>query len=184
MKDLRNCTQRYSEEDTLRFDEPPGWLIPVRHSLGASLMQAGRFAEAEEVYRADLSRSPENGWAAFRARAKPAKAGKERGGSRRGRSAISQSVGQGRHADYKLLSLSAGNLRKKAAAVNRAYSPRIRDPFQQIRTGLRLLLGCAEQRAIIRSTINNQPSWVSSTGSIEQVSTFFGMVHSTFATVV
>jgi hypothetical protein len=27
-------------EDALRYDEPPGCLIPVRHSLGASLMQA------------------------------------------------------------------------------------------------------------------------------------------------
>jgi hypothetical protein len=26
-------------EDALRYDEPPGWLIPVRHSLGASLMR-------------------------------------------------------------------------------------------------------------------------------------------------
>ncbi len=61
-KELYTAVQ---QEDTLRYDEPPGWLIPVRHSLGASLMQAGRFAEAEEVYRADLSRSPENGWALF-----------------------------------------------------------------------------------------------------------------------
>jgi tetratricopeptide (TPR) repeat protein len=52
-------------EDTLRYDEPPGWLIPVRHSLGASLMRAGRFAEAEQVYRDDLARLPENGWALF-----------------------------------------------------------------------------------------------------------------------
>jgi predicted Zn-dependent protease len=36
-----------------------------RHSLGASLMQAGRFAEAEQVYRDDLARLPENGWALF-----------------------------------------------------------------------------------------------------------------------
>ncbi len=61
-KELHAAVQ---QEDTLRYDEPPGWLIPVRHSLGASLMQAGRFAQAEEVYRADLSRSPENGWALF-----------------------------------------------------------------------------------------------------------------------
>ena len=53
------------QEDALRYDEPPGWLIPVRHTLGASLMQAGGFAEAEEVYRDDLARSPENGWALF-----------------------------------------------------------------------------------------------------------------------
>ena len=43
----------------------PAWLIPVRHSLGASLMQADRFAEAEQVYRDDLARLPENGWALF-----------------------------------------------------------------------------------------------------------------------
>jgi tetratricopeptide (TPR) repeat protein len=52
-------------EDTLRYHEPPGWLIPVRHSLGASLMQASRFAEAEQVYREDLERLPQNGWSLF-----------------------------------------------------------------------------------------------------------------------
>jgi hypothetical protein len=45
----------------LRYDEPPGWLIPVRHSLGANLIQAGRFTKAERVYREDLARLPENG---------------------------------------------------------------------------------------------------------------------------
>jgi tetratricopeptide (TPR) repeat protein len=54
-----------SAEDALRYDEPPGWILPVRHSLGANLMQAGRFAEAEQVYRDDLSRLPENGWSLF-----------------------------------------------------------------------------------------------------------------------
>ena len=49
-------------EDALKYDEPPGWLIPVRHSLGATLMQNGRFAEAEQVYRDDLKRLPDNGW--------------------------------------------------------------------------------------------------------------------------
>lgn len=52
-------------EDQLRYDEPPGWLIPVRHSLGATLMAQGRYAEAEEVYRADLARLPGNGWSLF-----------------------------------------------------------------------------------------------------------------------
>src|SRR6267378_7092802 len=54
-----------SAEDALRYDEPPGWILPVRHSLGANLMQAGRFAEAEQVYRDDLTRLPENGWSLF-----------------------------------------------------------------------------------------------------------------------
>jgi tetratricopeptide (TPR) repeat protein len=52
-------------EDALHYDEPPGWLIPVRHSLGAALMQNGRHAEAEQVYREDLARLPENGWSLF-----------------------------------------------------------------------------------------------------------------------
>ena len=49
-------------EDALKYDEPPGWLIPVRHSLGAVLMKQSRFAEAEQVYRDDLARLPANGW--------------------------------------------------------------------------------------------------------------------------
>jgi tetratricopeptide (TPR) repeat protein len=52
-------------EDALKYDEPPAWMIPIRHSLGANLMRAGRFAEAEEVYREDLRRLPENGWSLY-----------------------------------------------------------------------------------------------------------------------
>ena len=52
-------------EDALHYDEPPGWLIPIRHSLGAALMQNGRYAEAEQVYRDDLARLPANGWSLF-----------------------------------------------------------------------------------------------------------------------
>jgi tetratricopeptide (TPR) repeat protein len=59
IKQLRTAIQK---EDALKYDEPPGWLIPVRHSLGAVLMKQQRFAEAEEVYRDDLTRLPENGW--------------------------------------------------------------------------------------------------------------------------
>jgi tetratricopeptide (TPR) repeat protein len=52
-------------EDALRYDEPPGWILPVRHALGATLMQDRRFEEAEAVYRRDLERRPENGWSLF-----------------------------------------------------------------------------------------------------------------------
>ncbi|HVU17122.1 MAG TPA: hypothetical protein VHD32_09355 [Candidatus Didemnitutus sp.] len=52
-------------EDGLHYDEPPGWLIPVRHSLGAALLRAGEFAEAEKVYREDLARLPGNGWSLY-----------------------------------------------------------------------------------------------------------------------
>jgi tetratricopeptide (TPR) repeat protein len=49
-------------EENLRYDEPPGWMQPVRHALGALLLADGRGAEAEEVYRADLARHPNNAW--------------------------------------------------------------------------------------------------------------------------
>src|SRR5258705_12682729 len=59
IEQLRAAIQK---EDALKYDEPPGWLIPVRHSLGAVLMKQRRFAEAEKVYRDDLARLPANGW--------------------------------------------------------------------------------------------------------------------------
>jgi tetratricopeptide (TPR) repeat protein len=49
-------------EMNLIYDEPPGWMQPVRHALGALLLESGRAKEAEEVYRADLARHPGNGW--------------------------------------------------------------------------------------------------------------------------
>jgi tetratricopeptide (TPR) repeat protein len=52
-------------QDALHYDEPPGWLIPIRHSLGATLMRNGRYAEAEEVYREDLKKLPGNGWSLY-----------------------------------------------------------------------------------------------------------------------
>ncbi|MFN3953380.1 MAG: tetratricopeptide repeat protein [Pararhodobacter sp.] len=41
-------------DDGLLYDEPWGWMQPTRHALGALLMEAGRYDEAEVVYRADL----------------------------------------------------------------------------------------------------------------------------------
>lgn len=52
-------------EDALRYYEPPLWHIPVRHSLGAVLLEAKRPSEAERVYRLDLTQHPHNGWALF-----------------------------------------------------------------------------------------------------------------------
>jgi tetratricopeptide (TPR) repeat protein len=49
-------------EDALIYGEPPDWFYPVRHNLGAILLDAGRPKEAERVYRADLARFPGNGW--------------------------------------------------------------------------------------------------------------------------
>jgi tetratricopeptide (TPR) repeat protein len=54
-----------AREDALRYDEPPDWIQPIRHALGATLMQEGRYAEAEQVYREDLTKLPDNGWSLF-----------------------------------------------------------------------------------------------------------------------
>lgn len=59
---LRRAVNR---EDRLRYYEPSLWHYPVRHSLGALLLAAGRAAEAERVYREDLKQHPENGWALY-----------------------------------------------------------------------------------------------------------------------
>jgi tetratricopeptide (TPR) repeat protein len=50
-------------DDGLVYTEPAEWHYPPRHALGAVLLEAGRFAEAETVYWEDLKRNPENGWA-------------------------------------------------------------------------------------------------------------------------
>jgi tetratricopeptide (TPR) repeat protein len=49
-------------EDGLLYSEPPDWYFPVRHMLGAMLLDAGRPKEAEVVYAADLKKNPENGY--------------------------------------------------------------------------------------------------------------------------
>ena len=62
---LEHLRRAVAAEDALRYFEPPAWFLPVRHALGAALMDAGRFAEAEDVYREDLRRQPENGWSLY-----------------------------------------------------------------------------------------------------------------------
>ncbi len=52
-------------EDALSYDEPPDWFYPTRESLGAALLRASRFAEAEQVFRDDLARNPKNGRSLF-----------------------------------------------------------------------------------------------------------------------
>jgi len=49
-------------EDQNNYTEPPDWAQPVRHYLGAALLEAGRHAEAEAVYRRDLRWNQNNGW--------------------------------------------------------------------------------------------------------------------------
>ncbi len=75
---VKALTKAVEIEDGLRYNEAPDWIQPVRHALGAVLVRAGRFAEAEQVYREDLERNPENGWALLRPRALPPRARERR----------------------------------------------------------------------------------------------------------
>ena len=48
--------------DTIILDDPEPLPFPARHWLGAALLDAGRFADAERNYRVDLMHHPHNGW--------------------------------------------------------------------------------------------------------------------------
>ena len=54
-----------SLQDDLPYTEPPFWYYPTRQSLGRVLIEAGKFAEAEAVFRKDLEDYPRNGWSMF-----------------------------------------------------------------------------------------------------------------------
>jgi tetratricopeptide (TPR) repeat protein len=44
-------------EDKVRYADPPLWMQPVRHALGALLLEQGQFQEAEKLYLEDLGLS-------------------------------------------------------------------------------------------------------------------------------
>ena len=52
-------------EDGLMYDEPEPLPFAARHWLGAALLEAGRYTDAERVYRGDLADHPHNGWSLF-----------------------------------------------------------------------------------------------------------------------
>lgn len=52
-------------EDGLRYDEPEPLLNPIRHHLGAMLLDAGKYQEAERTFREELEDHPHNGWSLF-----------------------------------------------------------------------------------------------------------------------
>ncbi len=69
---LQHLRKAVELDDNLMYEEPWSWPQPTRHALGALLMEAGAYGEAEAVYRADLgldgklprpSQHPRNVWA-------------------------------------------------------------------------------------------------------------------------
>ncbi|MFH1342173.1 MAG: tetratricopeptide repeat protein [Pseudomonadota bacterium] len=67
--DYRTAIVRFERaaalQDALAYTEPPYWYYPIRQSLAAVLLQAGRYAEAERQFQRALSRAPANGWSYY-----------------------------------------------------------------------------------------------------------------------
>jgi tetratricopeptide (TPR) repeat protein len=52
-------------QEKLAYDEPEPLPFAAHHWLGAALLEAKRFEEAEQAYRTDLKEHPRNGWSLF-----------------------------------------------------------------------------------------------------------------------
>jgi tetratricopeptide (TPR) repeat protein len=67
--DKRTAITRFEEaaalQDALHYTEPPYWYYPIRQSLGAALLQAGRYPEAKQQFELALRRAPANGWSYY-----------------------------------------------------------------------------------------------------------------------
>jgi tetratricopeptide (TPR) repeat protein len=57
---VQHLMEAVALQDEMDYTEPPDWFYPVRETLGGTLLQADRAAEAEQVFRADLARNPRN----------------------------------------------------------------------------------------------------------------------------
>lgn len=63
---IEHLVKAVEAEDKLGFSgEPPEYLQPVRHTLGAVYFKAGRYEDAERIYREDLDEFPGNGWSLY-----------------------------------------------------------------------------------------------------------------------
>jgi len=67
--DLQGAIESFEQaaeiEDTMDYDEPEPLPFAARHWLGAALIEAGRFAEAEQHYRVELEDHPHDVWSLF-----------------------------------------------------------------------------------------------------------------------
>jgi tetratricopeptide (TPR) repeat protein len=52
-------------QDTLPYTEPPYWYYPVRQTLAAALLHAGRLNDAEDQFHRALERAPNNAWSYY-----------------------------------------------------------------------------------------------------------------------
>ena len=61
-KAIEHLKNAVSFEDNLTYTEPAAWHISTRHNLGAVLLKAKKYKEAEKVYKDDLNIIRQNGW--------------------------------------------------------------------------------------------------------------------------
>jgi tetratricopeptide (TPR) repeat protein len=59
---ITSFEQGVSLEDQLGYDEPEPLPFAARHWLGAALLEAKRYPDAERIYREELADHPHNGW--------------------------------------------------------------------------------------------------------------------------
>jgi hypothetical protein len=59
---VRHFAAAAALEDGLTYMEPPDWPLPVRQLQGAALLTSGRAREAEQAFRQELQKFPDNGW--------------------------------------------------------------------------------------------------------------------------
>jgi tetratricopeptide (TPR) repeat protein len=64
-KAIATLIEAVKREDALPLYLPPVWFMHSRHALGATLIDAKLYSDAEFVYRDDLKLHPENGWSLF-----------------------------------------------------------------------------------------------------------------------
>ena len=62
---IESLTRSAELEDSLSYSQPPRWMLPVRHALGAVYLTEGRYVDAERVYREDLAKWKNNGWSLY-----------------------------------------------------------------------------------------------------------------------
>ena len=64
-KAIQSFERSVERDDSIVYDEPEPFPFAARHWLGAALLEAKRYPDAERVYREELKRHPMNGWSLY-----------------------------------------------------------------------------------------------------------------------
>jgi tetratricopeptide (TPR) repeat protein len=62
---VESLEEAIAVQDAMPYAEPPPFYVPIRQVLGGVLLDGNRAAAAEEVFREDLRRHPNNGWSLY-----------------------------------------------------------------------------------------------------------------------